>query len=137
MEVTGILAPDSVAAARDTYADLGPAVETIVTEIARTMDRSAAAHDERVTDDVIETARDATFASLLRVTVGTREEFETWRDGFDGDVTVSGSDHVDGVVWHAVDGEAVAATFADDREAAVGTLRRQAFGRLYRDRLES
>jgi len=47
-------------------------------------------------------------------------------------VTVAGSDNVDRVVWHAFDGEAVAATFQQEEQAAISTLRRQAFGRLYR-----
>jgi hypothetical protein len=55
-----------------------------------------------VTDDVRSTARDALFASLLRVSVGDRDEFETWRAGFDGDCRVLGSDDVPNVAWHVV-----------------------------------
>jgi len=63
-----------------------------------------------------------------------REEFEGWRDDYDGEVTMAGHEDVDRVVWHAgPDGEAVAATFQNEEEAAIATLRRQAFGRLYRD----
>jgi hypothetical protein len=44
---------------------------------------------------------------------------------------------VERVVWHVPPfaDAAVAATFQDERDAAVATLRRQAFGRCYRDRL--
>jgi len=53
------------------------------------------------------------------------------------DLTVFGSEDVDNVVWHAPPfaDAAIAATFQDERDAAVATLRRQAFGRLYRDAL--
>jgi len=101
------------------------------------MEFDRAEYDERVDADVVETARDALFASLLRVRVADRETFEAWREGYDGEVHVSGSDHVDRVVWHVapVAEAAVAATFQDERRAAVATLRRQAFGRLYDDLL--
>jgi hypothetical protein len=51
---------------------------------------------------------------------------------------VFGSGDVDRVVWHAAPfaGEVVAATFQNERDAAVGTLRRQAFTRGYRPRFE-
>jgi hypothetical protein len=51
-------------------------------------------------------------------------------------VTELGSPNVDRVAWHAAPfaDEAVATTFQNEREAAVGTLRRQAFSRLYRPR---
>jgi hypothetical protein len=71
--------------------------------------------------------------------VGTRAEYEAWlEDHPDHDVQVVGSEHVDNVVWHVAPaaGTVVAATFQDERRAAVGTLRRQAFGRVYRDLLD-
>ena len=54
----------------------------------------------------------------------------------DYEVTVAGRENVDRVAWHAAPfaDRAVAATFAEEERAAVETLRRQAFGRLYRDR---
>jgi hypothetical protein len=72
---------------------------------------------------------------VLSVQVGTRETFEDWRDEYDDEVVVAGSETVPHVVWHAPPfaGRAVAATFAEARDAAVGTLRRQAFGRIYAD----
>ena len=84
-----------------------------------------------------ETAHEALFASTLAVRVGTRKEYQTWRAETDHEVQEVGSEHVDNVVWHAPPfaTEAVAATFQDERRAAVETLRRQAFGRLYRERL--
>jgi hypothetical protein len=92
---------------------------------------------DRVTSDVVETARDALFASLLVVRVGDHGAFEAWRADTDVGVTVLGSDEVDRVVWHVAPfaDAAVAATFQAERDAAVATCRRQAFGRLYRDRL--
>jgi hypothetical protein len=99
------------------------------------MEFDAAEYDDRVSSAVVETARDALFASMLEVRVGTREEFDEWRDSTDCALTVEGSDNVDNVVWHVAPfaGEAVAATFHEKRRAAVDTLRRQAFGRIYRE----
>lgn len=138
METEGVFAPGSAAEARDVYAALGPAAQTVVREAATAMAFDAAEYDERVTAEVVETARDALFASLLSVTVGAADEFDAWREGFDGDVHVAGSGNVDRVVWHAAPwaGRAVAATFHAERDAAVATLRRQAFGRIYREVVE-
>ncbi|MCL9812830.1 DUF5809 family protein [Natranaeroarchaeum aerophilus] len=134
MHTTGLFSPDDEAEAVETYDSLGPAAQTVVKETAKAMAFDADEYDERVTGDVIETARDALFASLLSVQVGTVEEFEAWCEDFDGDVEVRGSEHVDNVVWHVAPGErAVAATFQSEERAAVGTLRRQAFGTIYRE----
>jgi hypothetical protein len=138
METEGILAPETVADAREAYEDVGPAAQTVVRETARAMAFDREEYRERVTGEVVETARDALFASLLVVHVGTAEEFDDWcADRPEYEVHVVGSDAVDSVVWHAAPfAEAVVgATFQNEPEAAVGTLRRQAFGRVYRDRL--
>jgi hypothetical protein len=135
METEGQFAPDSAAAARDRYESLGSTAQVVVKEVAKAMGLDAEAYRERVTSEVIETARDALFAESLSVTVGTREEFEAWCGDTDREVEVIGAENVDHVVWHAPDfsDAAVAATFQSERDAAVGTLRRQAFGRLYRE----
>lgn len=134
MQTTGFLSPDDAESAIDAYESLGPTAQIVVKETAKAMAFDGDEYDERVTGDVIETARDALFASLLEVTVGTRAEYEEWAESFDGTVSVVGSENVDNVVWHVgPDDEAVAATFHGERRAAIATLRRQAFGRLYRD----
>jgi len=137
METEGVFAPETLADAREAYESVGPAAQTVVRETATAMDFDGEEYRERVTSDVVETARDALFASLLVVHVGDWAAFEDWRADADVDVTVVGSEDVDNVVWHLapVADAAVAATFQDERDAAVATLRRQAFGRLYRDRL--
>lgn len=135
MHTEGLLAPGSAAAARDRYAALGPAAQTVVREVASAMAFDREEYDDRITSEVVATARDALFASLLRVRVGTREEYEDWRRDFDGEVVEAGSEHVTHVVWHAFQDRAVAATFEREEDAAVATLRRQAFGRLYRELL--
>lgn len=138
MDTEGLFEPDGVEAARERYDALGPTAQVLVREVAKAMDFAPEEYDERVTSDVVETARDALFASLLAVQVGTRDEYETWcADHADYDVQEFGSENVDHVVWHAVPfaETVVAATFQDEREAAVGTLRRQAFGRVYREAL--
>ncbi|WP_255197942.1 DUF5809 family protein [Halorarius litoreus] len=139
MHVEGLLAPDSIDAAREEYDALVPTSKTVVREVAKAMAFDREEYGERVTEDVVETARDALFASLLEVHVGTHEEFERFRESNPGlDTTVRGSEHVDNVVWHvAPTGEVVAATYQDEREAAIATLRRQAFGSVYRDAFEA
>ncbi|AGB38265.1 DUF5809 family protein [Natronococcus occultus] len=137
MQTAGTFTFESVEEAREQYESVGPAAQTVVREVAKAMAFDREEYDERVTDDVVETARDALFASLLAVQVGSREEYEEWRESYDGEVTEVGHERVDRVVWHAAPtGKAVAATFQDEADAAVATLRRQAFGRLYRDVLE-
>ena len=133
METEGQFSPTTVAAARDRYEALGSTAQVVVKEVAKAMGLDAEEYRERVTGEVVETARDALFAESLSVTVGTREEFDEWRADTDHAVEVIGADNVDNVVWHAPEfaDEAVAATYQSERAAAVGTLRRQAFGRLY------
>ncbi|WP_254531949.1 DUF5809 family protein [Natrinema gelatinilyticum] len=134
MHTVGAFSPASIEAARERYEAAGPTAQTVVREVAKAMAFDREEYDDRVTTDVVETARDALFASMLEVTVGSREEFEEWRESYDGEVTTAGHESVDRVVWHAgPDGDAVAATFQNEEDAAVATLRRQAFGRLYRD----
>ncbi|MFD1563132.1 DUF5809 family protein [Haloarchaeobius amylolyticus] len=136
MHTEGTFAFESAEDARAQYESVGPAAQTVVREVAKAMAFDREEYDERVTGDVVETARDALFASLLEVHVGSREEFDDWRADYDGAVTTVGHEAVDRVVWHVgPDDEAVAATFQDEEAAAVATLRRQAFGRLYRDRV--
>ncbi|RQG89211.1 hypothetical protein EA462_12660 [Natrarchaeobius halalkaliphilus] len=134
MHTVGTFDFESPEDARAAYESIGPAAQTVVREVARTMEFDREEYDERVTSDVVETARDALFASLLEVTVGSRAEYESWLESTDHDITEVGNENVDNVVWHAgPDERGVAATFQDEEDAAVATLRRQAFGRLYRD----
>ncbi|QZX98267.1 DUF5809 family protein [Halobaculum rubrum] len=153
MDTEGTLAPATPAAAREEYDTLVPAAKVAVREATRAMAFDREEYAERVTGEVIETVRDALFASLLRVHVGTREEYEAWLDDHpEYESDVAGSDNVDNVVWHPVafapDGEGegersertkpvVAATWQAEREAALGTLRRRAFGRAYRPVVDS
>ena len=136
MHTEGLFSPATADEARERFAAVGPTAQTTVREVARAMDFGRAEYDERVTSDVVETAREAIFASLLSVTVGTDEEFEAWcADHPEYDREVIGSENVEHVVWHAAPSveTVVAATFQDREDAAVGTLRRQAFGSVYRD----
>lgn len=139
MERAGILSPSTASEARATYEDLAPAARTTVRETAKAMDFGREEFDDRVTGDVVATAHDALFASLLSVAIGTREEFDDWRADADHEVAVIGSENVPNVVWHAPPfaGRAVAATYAAEQAAAIATLRRQAFGRIYGDVLET
>ena len=135
MDVEGDLSPETVAEAREAYEAAGPTAQVVVKEVAKAMAFDRDEYRERVTGGVVETARDALFASRLAVRVGSREAFKEWREEFDGDVLERGSEHVDSVAWHVAPfaERAVAATFQDERDAAVGTLRRQAYGEIYED----
>jgi hypothetical protein len=136
METHGFLTPESEADARQRYDAVGPAAQTVVKETAKAMAFDAEEYDQRVTGDVVETARDALFASLLEVRTGTREEYDEWLADRDREVIEHGSENVDHVAWHDALGETVvAATYQSEQRAAVATLQRQAFGRVYRELL--
>ncbi|MEZ3142970.1 DUF5809 family protein [Halobaculum sp. MBLA0143] len=134
IETEGYLAPATVAAARERYAEAVPTAKTATREATKAMSFDREEYERRVTSDVVGTVRDAVFASSLRVQVADRETFEAWADDDGRETVLVGHDDAPRVVWHAPGfaDSVVAATFADEREAAVGTLRRQAFGRLYR-----
>lgn len=135
MDTTGWIDPETEAEASAAYEALEPSARTVVRETAKAMEFDQSEYETRVTSEVVETVRDALFASLLAVTVDSREAFEDWRADYGGEVVEIGSENVERVVWHAPGfaDQAVAATFQDEPEAAVATLRRQAFGRLYRE----
>lgn len=139
METEGLFAPATPSDAREQYEAVGPAARVVVRETVRAMDFDAAEYEARVTGSVVETARDALFASLLTVYVGRSAEFEEWTTAHPGyEVQHTGSDNVERVVWHAAPATetVVAATFQQERRAAIGTLRRQAWGEIYRDLVE-
>lgn len=136
MHTEGSFSPATADAARERYETLGPTAQTVVREVAAAMEFEKAEYDERVTSEVVERARNALFASLLEVHVGTREEFEDWQAEHPNDEThIVGNENVDRIVWHVVPfaETVVAATFAHEERAAIETLRRQAFGRVYRE----
>ena len=135
METNGVYEFETTEAARAAYADAGSAARVVVKETAKAMAFDNAEYDERVTGDVIETARDALFASLLTTYDGSRGDFDEWcDDNPDYSVDLAGSESVASVVWHPV-GFAemvVAASYQHEPEAAAATVRRRAFGRHYR-----
>ena len=139
MHTDGRFAPTTEAAARERYETLGSTAQTVVREVATAMEFDKTEYDERVTSAVVERARNALFAAVLEVSVGECEEFDDWRAAHpEYECHVIGNENVPRVVWHAAPfaEQAVAATFANEERAAVETLRRQAFGRLYRDLFE-
>ena len=134
MHTDGWFLPESESEARERYEALGSTAQLVVREATKAMEFDREEYDDRVTSDVVATAREVLFAEQLAVTVGTSEEFDAWRADRDADVEVIGADTVDNVAWHAPPfADGVAATFQNEAAAAVGTLRRQAFGRIYRD----
>ena len=134
MHTVGWFLPESEREASERYEALGSTAQLVVREATRVMEFGREEYEERVTGDVVGTARDVLFAEQLRVAVGTREEFEEYREDEDVEFQVFGSENVDNVAWHAPPfADGVAATFQGEEEAAVGTLRRQAFGHVYED----
>jgi len=135
MHTEGTLSPETVAEASDRYEQLGSTAQVVVKAVAKSMEFDREEYGERVTGDVVETAREAMFGEQLRVRVGTREEFDEWRETADHEVEVLGADNVEHVAWHAPPfaDEAIAATFQNEADAAVATLRRQAVARIYGD----
>jgi len=138
MEHKGVYEPESTEAAREAYETAGPAAQIAIKEATKAMAFDNAEYDERVTAEVVETARDALFASLLKVYHGSREEFNAWCENRQFSVDLAGSDEVASVVWHpvALDETVVAASYQNEPEAAAATVRRRAFGRHYREQFE-
>jgi len=137
-ETRGVLAPETAAEVREQFEAVGPAAQTVTRELARELDLSKEEYDEQVTGEVVGTARDALFASLLEVEVGDYAEFEAAQDERpDAEVFENGSSEVDRAAWVYVPfaDAFVATTFQSEPDAAVATLRRIAFGRFYRDAL--
>ena len=138
METQGLLSPTTAEEAHRHFDALGPAAQTVTKEVAKAMAFDREEYRERVTSEVVGTAREALFASLLEVHRGSREEFETWSDEHgDLEPEIEGAETVDYVAWHPIPFEdrVVAVTYQNEPEAAVGTLQRQAFGRHYRPQL--
>ena len=135
MDTEGTLLPETVEEASGRYEQLGSTAQVVVKAVTKSMAFDREEYDERVDSDVIETAREAMFGEQLQVHVGTREEFDEWRETTDHEVAVLGADNVDHVVWHAPPfaETAVAATYQNEPDAAVATLRRQAVARIYQD----
>jgi len=139
METRGFLAPETRADTVDAFESMEPAAQTVTKEVAKAMAFDREEYRDRVTEEVVTTARDALFASLLEVHLGSKAEFEQWTAGH-GDLAVNleGNEHVDRRAWHPIPAaEAVAAvTFHEQPDAAVATVQRQAFGRFYRELLD-
>ena len=136
METAGVYEFETAEAARAGYADAGPAAQQVVKETAKAMDFDNTEYDRRVTGAVIETARDALFASLLTTYDGSRADFDEWCEDHPAySVDLAGSPDVESVVWHPVGfaETVVAASYQAEPEAAAATVRRRAFGRHYRD----
>ena len=138
MERQGVYEPETVEEAKAAYDEAGPAAQIVVKEATKAMGFENSEYDERVTGDVIETARDALFASLLVVYHGPRNAFEAWCEDHQYSVDLAGGDDVEAVAWHpvAIDKTAVAASYQNEPAAAAATVRRRAFGRFYRDQFE-
>ncbi|KTG30477.1 DUF5809 family protein [Haloferax profundi] len=136
METHGTISPETREAAEDAFDRVGPTAQVVVRETAKAMDFGRDEYRERVTGDVVETVRNALFAESLSVTVGSRTEFDDWCESHpDYDVVELGNPDVERVAWHPIPfaDTVVATTFQNERDAAISTLRRNAFGRVYRD----
>lgn len=135
MHTEGTFSPETWDEVHERYGAIGSTAQTVVREVAKAMEFGREEYEERVTGDVVETARQAMFAGEIAVNLDDADGFEAWREGYPHEVRVAGSDNVDRVAWHPAPfaGTAVAATFQDEPEAAVETVRRMAFNRIYRE----
>lgn len=100
METRGTFAPETRADALEYYEEVGPVAQVVVREATKAMSFGADEYDERVTPEVIRTARDATFAEMLVVHVGEEGEFDDWlaESEFDEDDVV-GSGPTTSTTW--------------------------------------
>ena len=135
MHERGWFAPETTEAVRERHDALGSTAQVLLKEVAKAMAFDESEYERRVTPDAVETAREVMFAGDLLVRVGSRAEYDAWLADREYDVTEHGSPNVSRVAWHAAPfaGEVVAATFENETAAAVETLRRQAFGAVYRE----
>jgi hypothetical protein len=116
MHTRGTFAPETRADALETYEEVGPVAQVVVREATKAMEFDADEYDERVTPEVIRTARDAVFAELLAVHVGDEAEFDAWLadSEFDADDVVRiGSDNVE--IFTSPDDDTVVLTDSSDR----------------------
>jgi hypothetical protein len=134
MQVRGSFAPETATQARERYEAVGSTAQILLKQITKAMEFDPEEYERRVTPEVVETAREVMFAADLRVRVGTREEYEDWLEGRGYETVERGSPNVSRVAWHPAPfaETVVAATFEREADAAVETLRRQAFGSVYR-----
>lgn len=139
METRGQFAPETETAAREQYETLATAAETVTKEIAEANTDTRDEYNKLVDGETIETAQQALFAAFLEVHVGSVEEYESWLGDEDFEVEFAGTETVSRRAWHPVWARdaVVAVSFQERPEAAVGTVRRQAFGRHYRSMLEA
>ena len=138
MDTRGYEAPRTESAARAHYEDLAGAAQTITKEVADAGTDSSEAYQEFIDQSVIETAQQALFGSLLEVHVGSQTEYDTWLAEHESfDATLAGTETVPSRAWHPVwpTEQVVAVSFQDRPDAAVATVRRQAFGQHYRSML--
>ncbi|MFB6253809.1 MAG: DUF5809 family protein [Halobacteriaceae archaeon] len=140
MDTQGFLSPQTSAEVSDIYTQLGSSAQTITREAAKAMDFDEAEYNNRVTSEVVHTVHDALFSSLLKVNIGTQDEFENVRKNHaEYSISLSGTEHVSHVAWHVahIDDTIVATTFEEERTAAVSTLRRIVYGEVYQEYLNS
>ena len=138
MRIDGFLTPESARAAQEAYAALAVPARDVTRAVVMAMDIEVDDYHDLVEETVIDAAREAQFGSLLEVRTADREAFDEWCDRPEHaelTVTVEGSEQVANVAWHVAPsvGRVIAATYESQREAAVSTLRRLAWGRIYRD----
>jgi hypothetical protein len=135
METRGHFAPRTETAASAQYDDLALAAKTVTKEIAEAGTDTSDDYQALVEESVIDTAQQTLFASLLEVHIGSVDEYEAWltdHNSLDG--SLAGTDTVARRAWHPVwpRDHVAAVSFQNSPEAAIATVRRQAFGQHYR-----
>ena len=136
MNSTGVHIPESVSDVRDQYEEVGPLAQIVVREVAVAMGFDQEEYQRRVSEAVVATARDALFAGRLTVHTGGYDVFQDWLDEPPQaayELELEGSENVDSVAWHPApaDERILAATYQNEPQAAVATVRRLSWGRIY------
>lgn len=139
MQREGLLAPETDEEARVAFAELAPAAQEVTRSVALTIGIDRDEYRDTVDEAVVRTAHEVLFGSLLRVRTADRNTFDEWVESEAAglDVIVEGGENVSNVAWHVAQlaDRVLAATYESERQAAIATLRRIAWGRIYRDRV--
>ncbi|MBS3760816.1 DUF5809 family protein [Halodesulfurarchaeum sp.] len=139
METQGHFAPRTETAASAQFDDLALVAKTVTKEIAEAGTDTSGGYQALVEESVIETAQQTLFASLLEVHVGSVDEYEAWLTDHDSlEASLAGTETVPWRAWHPVwpRDQVTAVSYQNSPEAAIATVRRQAFGQHYRAILE-
>lgn len=135
MDHYGCFTPESESELVSRFESLETTAKVLVRQLRTAFDRNQDYVDDHLDQADVDTIKEIVFGSHLEIHAGTRQEFDQWFTGRSLELIEIGSSEVDHIAWHHSPfvETVLAATFENEPEAAVETLRRQAIGRLYRE----